>query len=141
MYLKIPFISGDGSITSLECSIDGLSVGDELDYASTCSTTDYDDFDGGHAGFLKTCFPMLSENRVDTLLRENDNNAEMALDVILNEMFLETEQQETFLHSSSPPISVRDSNYNEDNSLVSEPHFRHRKKKRLRKPNNIIFQN
>jgi hypothetical protein len=47
------------------------------------------------------------------------------------------------LHSSSPPISVRDSNYDEDNSLVSEPHFRHRKKKRLRKqkPNNIIFQN
>ncbi|RIA97064.1 hypothetical protein C1645_323011 [Glomus cerebriforme] len=54
--------TGDGSITSLECSIDGLSVEDELDYESTCSTTDYDfEYPEGSAEFLKTCFPMLSE--------------------------------------------------------------------------------
>jgi hypothetical protein len=85
---------------------------------------------------------MFSEDRVDTLLQENDNNAEVVLDIILNEMFLETEKQEAYLYSTLPPISVRDSNYDDDNSLVSEPHFRHRKKNRLRKQksNKIIFQ-
>jgi hypothetical protein len=65
------------------------------------------------------------------------------LDVILNEMFLETEKQEAYLHPTLPPISVKDSNRDEDNSLVSESHFRHRKKNRLRKQkqNKIIFQN
>jgi len=88
-------------------------------------------------------FPMLSEVRVDTLLRENDNNVEMIVDIILNEMYLETEQQEknfSYLHPQI--ISVRDPNYNEDNSLVSESRFKHRKKKRRKqKQNKVIFQN
>ncbi|CAG8790044.1 12832_t:CDS:1, partial [Racocetra fulgida] len=36
--------------------------------------------------FLKACFPEFSENRINILLLENDNNVETVSDIILNEM-------------------------------------------------------
>jgi hypothetical protein len=88
-------------------------------------------------------FPMLPEARVNTLLSENNNNVEMVVDVILNEMYLETEQENDFSYSHSTSTFI--SNSDMDNSLVTEARFNHRKKKRLRKlqqkQDKIIFQN
>ncbi|CAG8754160.1 10883_t:CDS:2, partial [Racocetra fulgida] len=91
--------------------------------------------------FLKACFPEFSENRIDVLLLENDNNAETVSDIILNEICL-AEQTNCVYYDSfplTPPISERD-----DDFSVSDSRSKHRKKKRHRKSKKqgiVIFQN
>ncbi|CAG8440053.1 13068_t:CDS:2 [Ambispora leptoticha] len=95
-----------------------------------------DPFDSGsHARFLKGCFPALSDEKVNKLLHEYDNNLEKILDVVLNEIYLESEQldsKSTYSSSvsSASSFDTRDEDYDDD--LSSEARFKHRKKKRRR---------
>ncbi|CAG8434105.1 4728_t:CDS:2 [Ambispora gerdemannii] len=90
---------------------------------------------GSSAQFLKGCFPVLSDEKVNKLLLEYDNSLEKILDVVLNEIFLESEQldsKSTYSSSASTTSSfdTRDEDYDDD--LSSEARFKHRKKKRRR---------
>ncbi|CAG8638813.1 4805_t:CDS:2 [Rhizophagus irregularis] len=111
---------GDGSTTSIEYSTYSPSVEDELDYYSSAYTTDYEDYEypKGNTEFLKNMFPMIPESRVNNLLREKDNNVEMVVDVILNEMYLQTEQDDDFSYSRSTSTLI--SNSDADNSLLTD---------------------
>ncbi|GES92636.1 SMR domain-containing protein [Rhizophagus clarus] len=136
---------GDGSITSLELSTDSRSVEDDFDYSSNY-TTDYEDYEysKGNIEFLKNTFPTFPEARLDTLLKQNDNNVEKVVDIVLNEMHLETEPQiDDFPYSHSTSTLI--SNSDVDNSLAVEDQFiKHRKKKRRKqqkKQDRIILQN
>ncbi|CAB4391197.1 unnamed protein product [Rhizophagus irregularis] len=134
---------GDGSTTSIEYSTYSPSVEDELDYYSSAYTTDYEDYEypKGNTEFLKNMFPMIPESRVNNLLREKDNNVEMVVDVILNEMYLQTEQDDDFSYSRSTSTLI--SNSDADNSLLTDVRNKYRKKKRRKsqRKQNIIFQN
>ncbi|RHZ75244.1 hypothetical protein Glove_216g87 [Diversispora epigaea] len=158
---------GDGSITSLEFSMDGFSFSEDYDSESICLTNDeipldeeieqynynflpedQDETIGSPTEFLKSCFPMLSETKIKSLFQENDNDVEIVLDVVLNE--LEQEKELTQPYALSPSPSSSSSSYltlksdeNDHNSLITESRSKHRKKKRRKKPKqkNVILQN
>ncbi|CAG8605995.1 9750_t:CDS:2, partial [Cetraspora pellucida] len=99
-------ISGNESITSIEYQTDSPYIVDDFDYESICLTGDEIPLDEkierlnfiqneveqssleSPKEFLKACFSTFSENRIDVLLQENDNNAETVSDIILNELCL-----------------------------------------------------
>ncbi|CAG8527346.1 15767_t:CDS:2 [Racocetra persica] len=151
--------NGNGSITSAEYQTDNPYIVDDFDYESIFLTGDEIPLDEkierlnflqneveqsspeSLKEFLKACFPEFSENRIDVLLLENDNNAETVSDIILNEICL-AEQTNCVYYDSfplTPPISERD-----DDFSVSDSRSKHRKKKRHRKSKKqgiVIFQN
>ncbi|CAG8499377.1 5431_t:CDS:2 [Funneliformis caledonium] len=135
-------------MTSIENLMDYLSIGD--DSGSLCSddfipldeeikyleSSEVNRIIDSPTEFLKSCFPMISEF-IDTLMKENNDNVEVVLNLLLNE------QDSSYFQTNSTPSSVyvKDPN-DEDNFLVSESRFKRRKKKRHRKPKrNIIIQN
>ncbi|CAG8568331.1 1967_t:CDS:2 [Diversispora eburnea] len=135
---------GDGSITSLEFLMDGLSFSEGYDSESICLTNDeilldeeieqynYNLFEDQHSTietpteFLKSCFPMLSETKIKSLFQENNNDTEIVLNVILNEVEREKELTQPYAPSpSSSSYLTLKSDENDHNSLITESRTKH----------------
>ncbi|CAG8699050.1 2801_t:CDS:2, partial [Acaulospora morrowiae] len=135
--------NGDGSVTSVDFLMDHLYFEDEFDfdgkdeeimpdeeierYNSCCSEGEFTT--ESLEGFLKECFPTLSKTKIKSLIREC-NDAEIIFEKILKEA---QQKETTYSYTSSSGSFVVRGDDDEDNSLISESRFKHRKKKRLRK--------
>ncbi|CAG8724459.1 3065_t:CDS:2, partial [Acaulospora morrowiae] len=135
--------NGDGSVTSVDFPMDHLYFEDEFDfdgkdeeilpdeeierYNSYCSEGEFTT--ESLEGFLKECFPTLSKTKIKSLIREC-NDAEIIFEKILKEA---QQKETTYSYTSSSGSFVVRGDDDEDNSLISESRFKHRKKKRLRK--------
>ncbi|KAG9295751.1 hypothetical protein G9A89_008979 [Geosiphon pyriformis] len=145
-----PSSSDEGAVSGLDHQMGHLYVTDDFD--SGCSIIDSDGiawdeeveqlghYDKSPLDFLKACFPKISNEKLESLLRRYPHD----YDLIFNELFLEAERKDSelaYLSSASTSSSFDTRDMDCDDGLSSEARFKHRKKKRRRQPSkNIIFK-